>query len=278
MSCTCPYHSDTNKYCKHIYALLLAIKMQSERKDIIICIKKYISNILNSVSEMNSIIEKNVNTLYPYEIEWFKKRSINYKENIKPFEKKYEELKDYELIKIVKELNYSLNMLYDDMNELDMRLENNKKELESKKKKEKTHIDTFTYTFDDSQIFEAVDEKLSNIDLKTLNQIKEKLKDSNDDTELIDKAIVNRKKKDMIEKERLKQIRKQERKENRLTFGQILLGAFLGLSDNKKNKADKQPDYLMPWEQEEVKKGNYDSWNFEEEELEDDDYYNDDLD
>ena len=34
----------------------------------------------------------------------------------------------------------------------------------------------------------------------------------------------------------------------------------------------------MPWEKEEVKKGNYDSWNFEEEDLEEDDYYYEDRD
>ncbi len=271
ISCTCPYHNDINKYCKHIYALLLAVKMQNERKDIIICIKNHINNILSSVKEMNNIIEKNKDTLYPYEIEWFKKRIINYKEKIKSFKKEYEKLKDFELFKLVRELNYSLNMLYDDLNELDTRLENNKKELENEKQKDKSHIDTFTYTFDDSKLFDAIDDKLSDIDLKTLYQVKEKLNESNDDTELIDKAIVNRKKKD-------KQIRKQEKEENRLTFGQILLGTFLGLSSGKKNKVDKQTDYLMPWEKEKVNKGNYDVWNFEEEELEDDDYYNDDLD
>lgn len=56
-----------------------------------------------------------------------------------------------------------------------------------------------------------------------------------------------------------------------------IFGLFFGLSNNKNTK-DEKVDYLMPLEQEEVKKGNYNSWNFEEEELEEDDYYNDDLD
>ena len=33
---------------------------------------------------------------------------------------------------------------------------------------------------------------------------------------------------------------------------------------------------LEDWQKEEVKKGNYGPWNFEEEELEEDDYYNED--
>jgi len=35
---------------------------------------------------------------------------------------------------------------------------------------------------------------------------------------------------------------------------------------------------LEEWQKEEVKKGNYDPWNFEEEDLEEDDYYYDDAD
>ena len=159
----------------------------------------------------------------------------------------------------------------DEIKELEQDLEKNKQE-------ENPRIDIFTYTIDDSQVFDAIDDKLSNIDLKNLYKIKEKLESSNDDTELIDKAIVNRKKKDLIEKENLKRLRKHERKENHLSLGQILCGLFLGLPKNKKSTNTKKIEHLMPWEQEEVNKGNYETWNFEEEELEDDDYYNDDLD
>ena len=48
---------------------------------------------------------------------------------------------------------------------------------------------------------------------------------------------------------------------------------------DKKRKSDK--DLKSFWglddnESKEVKEGNYDTWNFDEEELEDDDYYNED--
>ena len=36
------------------------------------------------------------------------------------------------------------------------------------------------------------------------------------------------------------------------------------------------PICLSDWEKDEVKKGNQDPWNFDEEDLEDDDYYSDD--
>ena len=66
------------------------------------------------------------------------------------------------------------------------------------------------------------------------------------------------------------------------------------LKDDKKTKEDNdmlnedkidKPEYtddelddygLTDWEKEEVKKGNQDPWNFEEEDLEDDDYYSED--
>lgn len=39
---------------------------------------------------------------------------------------------------------------------------------------------------------------------------------------------------------------------------------------------DKDNEELTEEQKEEIKKGNYDPWNFEEEDLEDDDYYFDD--
>ncbi len=50
-----------------------------------------------------------------------------------------------------------------------------------------------------------------------------------------------------------------------------LLGIFLGLTEDNKTKKTKDKKTL------DITK-NYDPWNFEEEELEDDDYYNEDLD
>lgn len=47
---------------------------------------------------------------------------------------------------------------------------------------------------------------------------------------------------------------------------------------NKKQDDDKKQDKhsLFNFEKEEIRRGNYDPWNFEEEDLEDDDYYKED--
>ena len=241
ISCTCPYHKDKNKYCKHIYATLMKIKMQNERKNIIEYINKYINNILSLVKEMNNTIEKNKNFLDSFDIKWYKKRGDSYKEIIKSYQKNYEELKDYELINLLKNLNFYLNRLYEDLNELNKIIGNTNKEyLKEKRKIKMKKIKKYLLIF--GKIMLIVILLIFGIIGYIIDFIK-------------------------------------SRRKNRLTFKQILLGLFLGfsLSNNKKSKTIKA-DYLMPWEQYEVDNGNYDLWNFEEEDLEEDDYYSDDLD
>ena len=48
--------------------------------------------------------------------------------------------------------------------------------------------------------------------------------------------------------------------------------------ENNSEYADEEVDSygLEDWQKEEVKKGNYDPWSFEEEDLEEDDYYSED--
>lgn len=55
----------------------------------------------------------------------------------------------------------------------------------------------------------------------------------------------------------------------------IILSLILSSLENDKKKPVKY-DYLDKNERELVKKGEYDPFNFEEEELEDDDYYSED--
>ena len=48
-------------------------------------------------------------------------------------------------------------------------------------------------------------------------------------------------------------------------------------TDFQKNKKEKKENAgLDKWQKDEIKKGNYNKYNFEEEELEDDDYYYED--
>lgn len=57
-------------------------------------------------------------------------------------------------------------------------------------------------------------------------------------------------------------------------------GLFSFMNDEDKELPSEELDNLglSEFQKEEVKKGNYDSWNFDEEELEDDDFFNEDDD
>jgi len=57
--------------------------------------------------------------------------------------------------------------------------------------------------------------------------------------------------------------------------------SLFGLNDNKKKEVENKKDNsslfgLNDNEKKEIEKGNYEPWNFEEEELEEDDYYSED--
>ena len=52
-------------------------------------------------------------------------------------------------------------------------------------------------------------------------------------------------------------------------FG-LLSGIFEGLSDSGSKSSSNDTDYLMPWEQDLVDKGEYEPYHFEEEEMEED--------
>lgn len=58
----------------------------------------------------------------------------------------------------------------------------------------------------------------------------------------------------------------------------FVLFSFMNDEDNETSSDELDDLGLSEFQKEEVKKGNYDSWNFDEEELEDDDFFNEDDD
>ena len=69
-----------------------------------------------------------------------------------------------------------------------------------------------------------------------------------------------------------------DKKKSQQAFG---LFSFMNEQEKEENNSEYTDEKLdayglEEWQKEEVKKGNYDSWNVEEEELEEDDYYYED--
>ena len=126
-----------------------------------------------------------------------------------------------------------------------------------------------TYKIDDSIVFKRVDDTLASLDINTLEKVREELIKKGEDTELIDKAIIERKRRDEIIKEKNKEHDKEMRKLSRMA---LLSGLFGGLiSKNSNSSSD-----LMSWEEDAIKNDGYKDYNFEEEELEEDDFYYED--
>lgn len=61
-----------------------------------------------------------------------------------------------------------------------------------------------------------------------------------------------------------------------VSFFRLLSDIFGGSSINSSSKKQEKTDWLMSWEQDLVNKGEYEPYNFEEENMEEDDYYYED--
>ena len=123
------------------------------------------------------------------------------------------------------------------------------------------------YDFNDFANETVKDYLKESIEDKELDELKEIRKEAlkyNADTKLLDdyiKAALSKKYK--------------RNKKSGVSLSKALLMSFL-LSDTKgANHSDSE---LMPWEEDAVKDGGYEPFNFEEENLEEDDFYYDDLD
>lgn len=112
------------------------------------------------------------------------------------------------------------------------------------------------YVLNDNFIYDVIEEKIESIPLELLREIRVKMINEKSDTKVIDK-IINQ---------------KESNEEIELTNTDLLhMISLVNLTNNLTKNSN-----LMSWEQKEVDNGNYEPYNFEEEELEEDDYYFDD--
>ena len=110
---------------------------------------------------------------------------------------------------------------------------------------------------DDSFIFDEIDDTLLNTDLDILKQARENMIRNGEDTSIIENAINRKIEIDRKEKEEEKQYKE-------LCKDAAFLGLVGGLISDKSSKTNYNNDY--------------EPYQYEEEELEDDDYYNEDMD
>ena len=240
--CECIYHKDTDKYCKHVYALLLSLKMIYEKEKLIRIYKINYEKICTIKKEINKVLNDNKKYLYSLTKTWCINIQSSYDKYLKELDDKYNRNNEQSLISAVKDSYYHLNYIIEDYNHLIDEIEEGKKELKRKEEEEKeeTFDEGYTYEFDDSFIYDKFD-KISN----EINELEKNIKE-------------------------LEKVKKENEKKIKKT---LFFGFLYKLFNNSKSKNDTT---LMSWEEVLVKKGEYEPYHFEEENMEEDDYYYED--
>jgi len=127
------------------------------------------------------------------------------------------------------------------------------------------------YSYDDSALIKGLDELLIGLDYSVLEQTRAKMIEEGSDTEIIDKAIKEKKRRDGIRKREQKIQEKRDKQFAKNVRNASFLGLLGGLFGPSPDKND-----MMSWEEDAMKNDGYEPHNFEEEELEEDDYYYED--
>lgn len=137
-----------------------------------------------------------------------------------------------------------------------------------------------SFTIDDSPMFDALDNYFANLPLNALEEARKQMIENNEDTGIIDKAIKERKRIDDEIKNKQEHSRNNEQqfqpKAKKSVRKTIFDGIFSNLFNNSINSNENDSFDLTPLEKTEIHKGNYDSFQFEEDGLEEDDYYYED--
>ena len=216
-TCTCPYYTDKQKNCKHIYALLLKARCEENPLKIINEINNYTSKMSEMIEKANSYIIENQNQIVISEKDKYSFDSLVRNYEIK-FKKYSEDLNKYKF-------------------------------------NEEVLLRILEGIVEDSSILQTDIERILN--------------SCNTDSTSDIKVNTNKEEKEKI------------------SFGDVAAGIFIADAlDKHFNKDDEYDEELekemdmyalTDWQKEEVRKGNYDPWNFEEDgELEEDDYYYED--
>lgn len=287
VKCDCDYHKSTDIYCKHVYALLLTLKLLYEKE----CMLAQYNKNIKKIKELDVLIKEKYLANKKYLNVLTNTVSLDNNNKYLDYIKKLNDFTDTKNIyKIRSLLKYSYEYLKyttEDYNYLVNKIEEGKKEIEKIKNKNKLKIiddnkdEEHSLVVDDA-LEEILDNYIAEFPLPILEMARDKNIECGDSTEIIDKAINERKQRDeIIRKELLKQQSIQEeitRKNKKIVRRAVFLGFLSKTFDilNSNNSKSHNTDYLMPWEQDLVDNGEYEPYHFEEEEMEEDDFYYED--
>lgn len=242
---------------------------------------KSVDDMEKLINSMKNIKETHIKELSHQTLLWCEAAISNYEYDLKNAKEILNKSNIDNINFFNKNIDEKITKIKNDMKYLRLKIIEDKSMVSSTSNENKSI--SAHYTIDDSRVFKAIDETLANVDISILEQARQNDINNGESTEILDKAITERKRRDeAIHKEQERQQKIQEAEDRKWRkryrraglFG-FLSGLFGGLSKSDKSS---QNDDLMPWEEELVKKGEYEPYHFEEENTDEDDYYHDDLD
>lgn len=284
--CECPYHKETNKYRKHIYATLIAVRMKDLKEQFIKEYHNNVNRIKEIMNDYSKLIKDNRTYLDGFTIALLSGYPESYQNDIKKMEEEFDPNLDHKIIRTVEDSVFYLRLAIEHYNYLVDCIIRDKKRYEEEQKNKKD--DTISFEFevgpDSDELFNYLDDLMASQDLSVLEKAKKQLIKDGTPTDVIDKAINERKRRDRIAlRKRVKNAlkegihesienRRRNKRYRKMIRRAIFSGFFSGLLGSSKGS---NPD-INPWEQDYIDKGDYEPYQFEEEDLEEDDFYNED--
>ena len=287
--CTCPYYKKNQKLCKHIYAVLLEEQKQKT-------IKEYKKDINSIIKEMDKVYTKIQSLLDEYQRffdrEAFNKDLEDYYDN--PIKKIKEEMNTSKTLDLYR-CHLSVQGSYNDLvrchnhliDDIKYYLDDEAAVLEAER--EEAELDAMVLEEEEDPDFEenmkalkvlenSVVRDASTYDLKTLENLRQQFISTGQDTRLVDRAIaLNKKRSARIARHNLWKTIKLILAILALpaTIFFFIMKILLNLKSGYESSGSSD-SILFPWEKDAKDYMGYEDYNFEEDEMEEDDYYYED--
>lgn len=237
VKCECPYHKETDIYCKHVYALLITLKMMYELDNVTNIYNKNINRIKEINDLISIIIKDNEKYVDNFTMSWSYDVRKKYDDEIEKYNQLFNNKNGFQMVGVTNNSYYLLNEIISDYNLIISNIEEEKQEEKKRMEYNKNSKTTHTYTIGEG-VFDAIDNIIAEVPLPILEKVRQDDIEKGEDTSIMDKAIKERKRRDelirkqqerqyKIEKEYQKKMRKKLR---RAVFFGLLKGIFDGLN------------------------------------------------
>lgn len=243
VKCECLYHLNTNKYCKHVYSLLVYLKLIYEKEVLINTYNINMVKLIEFLDMFNKLINENKKDLRDY-YSWAYNLMKTDEDNFKYIRDRFDKYYIFSLISDVSRSYNLLNTIVEHYNEVIDQVEKCKKEFEERKRqreldeirrKKEWEKEGRVYTFGED-LADNLDTIMATLPIEVLEYVRDDDIKNSRDTEIMDRVI--KKHNELVELERLKMELEQAEAERDSMYMKaglfaLLGGLFYGLSRKK---------------------------------------------